>query len=108
MPGRSSVAAVPKAIKLACLTARAAVAFLLTAALALLWALPGTAGAAVQLGQTSPSNPLACNPNLNLVQRAAVTAQEAVTGRLDYRSLRRRGGNGTVSRRVSPRASAAT
>ena len=33
---------------------------LVTAALVLLWAVPGTAGAAVQLGQASPANPHAC------------------------------------------------
>ena len=52
---------------------------LVTAALVLLWALPGTAGAAIQLGQTSPSNPTACGqPNANVVQRAAVTANYQV------------------------------
>jgi hypothetical protein len=50
---------------------------LVTAALVLLWAVPGTA--AVQLGQTAPVNPAACGlPNVNLVQRAAVTANYQV------------------------------
>jgi hypothetical protein len=43
-----------------------------TAALVLLWAVPGTAGAAVQLGQVSPVPPEECLPNINGVQRAAV------------------------------------
>jgi hypothetical protein len=51
---------------------------LIAAALVVLWALPGTAGAAVQLGQTSTVNPDACAANLNLVQRAAVTANYQV------------------------------
>jgi hypothetical protein len=52
---------------------------LVTAALVLLWALPGTAGAAVQLGQTSPTNPLACGlPDFNAVQSASVAANYQV------------------------------
>jgi hypothetical protein len=52
---------------------------LVTAALVLLWAIPGTAGAAVQLGQTSPTNPLACGePDFNSVQSAAVAANYQV------------------------------
>jgi hypothetical protein len=44
-----------------------------TAALVLLWAIPGTAGAAVQLGQTSPTNPVNCGEtDVNVVQRATV------------------------------------
>jgi hypothetical protein len=56
---------------------------LVTAALVLLWAVPGTAGAAVQLGQISQSNPLPCNPNINGVQRTApapLTYQVPVPG----------------------------
>jgi hypothetical protein len=46
---------------------------LIAAALALLWALPSTAGAAVQLGQTAPTNPIACSlADTNLVQRATL------------------------------------
>jgi hypothetical protein len=45
---------------------------LVTAALVLLWAVPGTAGAAIQLGQTSPVNPANCPANINVVQRATV------------------------------------
>ena len=45
----------------------------------LLLALPGKAGAAVQLGQTSPTNPAACGaPDFNAVQRAAVSANYQV------------------------------
>jgi hypothetical protein len=52
---------------------------LVTAALVLLWAVPGTAGAAVQLGQVSPANTVGdCDPDLNIVQRAAVTANYQV------------------------------
>jgi hypothetical protein len=52
---------------------------LVTAALVLLWAVPGTAGAAVQLGQTSPTNPVNCGQfDVNTVQRASVTANYQV------------------------------
>ena len=47
---------------------------LVTAALVLLWAVPGTAGAAIQLGQTSTVNPVVCGQTFNQVQRAATTA----------------------------------
>jgi hypothetical protein len=47
---------------------------LVTAALVLLWAVPGTAGAAIQLGQASTVNPVVCGATFNQVQRAATTA----------------------------------
>ena len=47
---------------------------LVTAALVLLWAVPGTAGAAIQLGQTSPTNPVQCGSfDVNAIQRASAT-----------------------------------
>jgi hypothetical protein len=51
---------------------------LVTAALVLLLVLPGTAGAAIQLGQTSANNPVVCNQTFNQVQRAATTANYQV------------------------------
>ena len=45
---------------------------LVTAALVLLWAVPGTAGAAIQLGQVAAVNPNPCALNLNLVQSTTV------------------------------------
>jgi hypothetical protein len=45
---------------------------LVTAALVLLWAVPGTAGAAVQLGQVAAVNPEGCAADINGVQAATV------------------------------------
>jgi hypothetical protein len=51
---------------------------LVTVALVVLWAVPGTATAAIQLGQASTANPVTCGNTFNQVQRAAVTANYQV------------------------------
>jgi hypothetical protein len=51
---------------------------LVTAALVVLWAVPGTARAAVELGQVAPANPNACLAGVN-------AAQSATVGGLNYR-----------------------
>jgi hypothetical protein len=45
---------------------------LVTVALVLLWAVPGTAGAAVQLGQVAAVSPYPCALNINVVQTTTV------------------------------------